>query len=79
MSAEAEHPDLRRVGAHDRRRALALLYRAARPDRREVVLIEQRERKLVRALRGVQRHWDLNQPESDAAFPNRVSHSCCLQ
>jgi ATP-binding cassette, subfamily B, multidrug efflux pump len=34
----ATHPDLRRIGTHDRRRALALLYRAARPDRREVVI-----------------------------------------
>jgi ATP-binding cassette subfamily B protein/ATP-binding cassette subfamily C protein/ATP-binding cassette subfamily B multidrug efflux pump len=33
-----DHPDLRRVGKHDRRRALSLLYRAARPDRREVVV-----------------------------------------
>jgi len=40
MSGDAanDHPDLRRVGKHDRRRALALLYRAARPDRREVVV-----------------------------------------
>ena len=37
MSADA-HPDLRRIGTNDRRRALALLYRAARPDRREVVI-----------------------------------------
>ena len=32
-----DHPDLRRVGAHERRHAFALLWRAARPDRREVV------------------------------------------
>ena len=40
MSAEttSDHPDLRRVDKHDRRRALALLYRAARPDRRQVVV-----------------------------------------
>ncbi|MFO1314410.1 MAG: ABC transporter transmembrane domain-containing protein [Burkholderiales bacterium] len=33
----ADHPDLQRVGARERRQALALLWRAARPDRREVV------------------------------------------
>jgi ATP-binding cassette subfamily B multidrug efflux pump len=32
-----EHPDLRRIGADDRRQALALLWRAARPDRRQIV------------------------------------------
>ncbi len=32
-----EHPDLRRVGTRDRRLALALLWRAARPDKRHVV------------------------------------------
>ncbi len=33
----ADHPDLRRVGAPERRQAVALLWRAARPDRRQVV------------------------------------------
>ncbi|MCC7218323.1 MAG: ATP-binding cassette domain-containing protein [Burkholderiales bacterium] len=33
----ADHPDLQRVGARERRQALALLWRAARPDRRQVV------------------------------------------
>ena len=32
-----DHPDLRRVGAHERRQALALLWRAARPARKEIV------------------------------------------
>jgi ATP-binding cassette subfamily B protein/ATP-binding cassette subfamily C protein/ATP-binding cassette subfamily B multidrug efflux pump len=31
-----EHPDLRRITARDRRNALALLWRAARPDRRQI-------------------------------------------
>jgi ATP-binding cassette subfamily B protein/ATP-binding cassette subfamily C protein/ATP-binding cassette subfamily B multidrug efflux pump len=38
MTDIADHPDLRRIGKQDRRRALSLLYRAARPDRREVVV-----------------------------------------
>ena len=33
----ADHPDLQRVGARERRQAFALLWRAARPDRRQVV------------------------------------------
>ena len=33
----ADHPDLQRVGARERRQALALLWRAARPDRRQVL------------------------------------------
>jgi ATP-binding cassette subfamily B protein/ATP-binding cassette subfamily C protein/ATP-binding cassette subfamily B multidrug efflux pump len=33
----APHPDLRRVGARERRQAFALLWRAARPDRRQLV------------------------------------------
>ncbi len=32
-----DHPDLKRVGAHERRNALALLWRAARPDKRQIV------------------------------------------
>ncbi len=38
MSADdhADHPDLQRVGADDRRRAASLLWWAARPDRREI-------------------------------------------
>ncbi|MEO8509452.1 MAG: ABC transporter transmembrane domain-containing protein, partial [Betaproteobacteria bacterium] len=32
-----DHPDLKRVGAQERRQALSLLWWAARPDRREVV------------------------------------------
>jgi ATP-binding cassette subfamily B protein/ATP-binding cassette subfamily C protein/ATP-binding cassette subfamily B multidrug efflux pump len=36
MNAATDHPDLRRVGRHERRRAFALLYDAARPDRRDV-------------------------------------------
>jgi ATP-binding cassette subfamily B protein/ATP-binding cassette subfamily C protein/ATP-binding cassette subfamily B multidrug efflux pump len=37
VELDAEHPDLRPVQADDRRRALALLWRAARPDKRHVV------------------------------------------
>ncbi|MFO1323675.1 MAG: ABC transporter transmembrane domain-containing protein [Burkholderiales bacterium] len=42
MSAEfaddlSDHPDLRRVDARDRRQAIGLLWRAARPDRGEIV------------------------------------------
>ncbi|MCC7327225.1 MAG: ATP-binding cassette domain-containing protein [Burkholderiales bacterium] len=32
-----EHPDLKRIGANERRNALALLWRAARPDKRLIV------------------------------------------
>jgi len=32
----ADHPDLRRVGAHERRQAFALLWRAARPDKQQI-------------------------------------------
>ena len=33
----ADHPDLRRVGAHERRQAFGLLWRAARPDKQQIV------------------------------------------
>ena len=33
----ADHPDLRRVGAHERRHAFALLWRAARPDKQQII------------------------------------------
>ena len=33
----ADHPDLRRVGADERRQAFALLWRAARPDKQQIV------------------------------------------
>ena len=38
VNDDLEHPDLRPVEATDRRKALALLWRAARPDRRHLVL-----------------------------------------
>ncbi len=38
VNDEFEHPDLRPVEATDRRKALALLWRAARPDRRHLAL-----------------------------------------
>jgi ATP-binding cassette subfamily B protein/ATP-binding cassette subfamily C protein/ATP-binding cassette subfamily B multidrug efflux pump len=37
MNRSEEHPDLRRIGSRERRRALALLWQSARPDRREIV------------------------------------------
>ena len=38
QSDESDHPDLRPVEATDRRQALALLWRAARPDKRHIVI-----------------------------------------
>ena len=37
-AASIEQPELRAVGRNDRRQAFALLWRAARPDRRQLVL-----------------------------------------
>jgi len=38
MADDADHPDLRPVAASDRRQAMGLLWRAARPDRRQLLL-----------------------------------------
>src|SRR6478735_662297 len=44
-------------------------------DRREVPLVEQGQRQLVRLFGSMQRDWDLHQPEAQAATPNSSRHS----